>query len=184
MLTHDEQRELLAIAREAITRALQNLPFEWKAPVSGGLAQPSGAFVTIRVDRQLHGCVGYIESLRSLSDIVAELAGKAALEDTRFPPLTMPELQRATLEISILSPIIPVTSTEEIEVGVHGLVLELGMHRGLLLPQVAVEHHWDRETFLEAVAQKSGLYKSAWKDSEARLHKFTAEIVEEAEVLK
>jgi len=179
MLTQEEKRELLKIAREAISRALQgkNLP----KPVSnlGGLMQPSGAFVTIRIDHDLRGCIGYIESVAPLADVVADVAAKAALEDPRFPPLTSAEFTRATLEVSVLTPLRVISDKEEIRVGEHGLLLELGHRRGLLLPQVAVEYGWDREEFLNNVSRKAGLPRDAWRDPNATIYIFGAEVVEE-----
>jgi uncharacterized protein len=184
VLSLDEKRELLVIARKAITNALEGKPFSMALPGSAALLQPHGAFVTIRIDHQLRGCIGYIESSRPLAQVVAEVAAKSSMEDPRFPPLTTAELEHATLEISILSPPRQIKSVEEIEVGTHGLILELGMNRGLLLPQVAVEYRWDRQEFVEATARKAGLHKSAWRDPEARMYVFSAEIVQEADVME
>jgi AmmeMemoRadiSam system protein A len=149
----------------------------WK----GRLAEPSGAFVTIRQHGELRGCIGYIESHHPLAVVVSEVAVKAATEDPRFAPMTQSELARATLEVSILTPLRQITDISEIEVGTHGLLLELGGHRGLLLPQVASEYEWDRETFLESTARKAGLPGEAWKDSGAKIFIFTADIVSEEE---
>jgi AmmeMemoRadiSam system protein A len=184
VFTLEEKRELLVIARKAIASALEGKPLDTALPDSASLLQPRGAFVTIRIDRQLRGCIGYIESPRPLAQVVAEVATKASLEDPRFPPLALAELEHATLEISVLSPLCQVKDPEEIEVGTHGLLLELGMNRGLLLPQVAVEYQWDRQAFLEATARKAGLHKSAWLDPEARIYAFSAEIVQEEDVME
>jgi AmmeMemoRadiSam system protein A len=190
MVTPEEGRELLAIAREAIANALalgrQGARWEmdqrfrsrgWK----GRLAEPSGAFVTIRQKGELRGCIGYIESPHPLALVVSEVAVKAATEDPRFAPMTQSDLARATLEVSILTPLRQITDVSEIEVGTHGLLLELGRHRGLLLPQVASEYGWDRETFLESTARKAGLPGKAWKDPDANIFIFSAEIVSEEE---
>ena len=111
--------------------------------------------------------------------VVDEVAAKAATEDPRFPPLTLSEFARATLEISVLSPLQKVDDFTEIQVGRDGLVIELAGRRGLLLPQVAMEYGWDRETFLAHTSRKAGLPATAWKDPEARVYRFSAEIVEE-----
>lgn len=182
MLTHEERRELVMAAREAIDCALSNRAAA-RIPVRlPGLLQHCGVFVTIKLDRQLRGCIGYIEGTRPLIDLVPEIAVRSALEDPRFSPLTRAELLQSTLELSILSPLRRIWRMEEIEVGVHGLVLELGPSRGLLLPQVATEFQWDRREFLEATARKAGLYRSAWQDPEAKLSVFTAEIIQEPEI--
>jgi AmmeMemoRadiSam system protein A len=125
-----------------------------------------------------------MESLSPLADVVAEVAAKAALDDPRFPPLDVRELDQATLEISILSPMRQISSKDEIHVGEHGLMLELGFNKGVLLPQVATEYGWNAEEFLEAVCRKSGLHRFAWKDPEAKISVFAAEVIDEEEVLR
>jgi AmmeMemoRadiSam system protein A len=184
MLSPEEKRELLEIARESIAHALVGAHAPERITVggreyTGGLAEPSGAFVTIRIGEDLRGCIGYIESTMPVGEVVSEVAVKAATEDPRFMPMSQGELARATLEVSILSPLKQVARVEEIEVGRHGLLLELGRHRGLLLPQVATEYGWDREKFLEYTARKAGLPADAWKDPEAKIYSFSAEIIHE-----
>jgi AmmeMemoRadiSam system protein A len=184
MLTPEAKRELLLIAREAILGAIQNRPYAGPGTIAEELIHPGGAFVTIRIGRELRGCIGYVESPRPLAEVVADVARKAACEDPRFAPVTFPEFEHANLEISILSPLRHITMTEEIEVGTHGLLLEVGMNRGLLLPQVALEYGWDREAFLDATARKSGLNPSAWREPGARIYVFSAEIVTETEIVE
>lgn len=179
MLTPEEKRELAVIARKAIGDALHGRSSVVQIPAEGNLAHPGGAFVTIRIEGNLRGCIGYIQAPLPLAEVVAEVAQKAALEDPRFPPLEPEELDRASLEVSVLSPLQRITNVHEIQVGVHGLLLELGHARGLLLPQVAVEYGWDRETFLENTARKAGLPRHAWKDPEAEIYIFAAEIIHE-----
>lgn len=116
-----------------------------------------------------------------LAEVVAEVAEKAALEDLRFPPLSLQEFEHTKIEISVLSPLVKVTDINEIVVGEHGLLLELRHSRGLLLPQVAQEYGWDRETFLDNTARKAGLPRHAWKEPEAIIYVFTAEIIQEEE---
>lgn len=183
MLTHEEKRELLGIAREAITEALHNRPYSPALKRSQRLLAPSGAFVTIRSGHDLRGCIGYIESNRPLVDTVAEVARKSAFDDPRFPPLLQSELEHISLEISILSPLCRIRDVDEIQVGTHGLLLELGLQRGLLLPQVATEFGWSREEFLQAVSRKAGLPVDAWKEPDAVIFVFGAEIIDEASVL-
>ena len=181
MLTPDEKRELLGIARESIASTLRQKPYSPSFSPEGNLSRHCGAFVTIRLHHDLRGCIGYIESAQPLAEVVAEVAAKAAIEDPRFPAMTIAELGKATLDVSVLSPIQPVKDIQEIEVGKHGLLLELGMRRGLLLPQVAVEYRWTREEFLENTARKAGLFREAWKDPRAKIYMFSAEVVEEEE---
>ena len=186
MLTHALKHELLGIARSSIAAALQQGLFRRNtSPVSSReLQQQCGAFVTIRIDHELRGCIGYMESPLPLAEAVAEVAVKAALDDPRFPPLTLAELDRATLEISILSPLHRIHSKDGVKVGEHGVMLELGSNKGVLLPQVATEYGWDAEQFLEGLCRKSGLHRMAWKDPDARISVFTAEVIDEESVLR
>ena len=187
MLTEEEKHALLGIARGAILQALRaptdraQVPGLWgtKQPVPESLGRPGGAFVTVRRRGELRGCIGYIESSLPLTAVVAEVAEKAAFHDPRFPPLTAREAEEMVLEVSVLSPLTAVSSPEEIHVGQHGLVIEQGMTRGLLLPQVAVEYGWTREQLLEHTARKAGLPKDAWQDPSTALFVFTAEVVQE-----
>lgn len=187
MLSHDEKRELLAIAREAIACALKRETYAPRIPTTDGLTQSSGAFVTIRVEHELRGCIGYIESEKPVADVVAEVAVKAALNDTRFQPVTLSEFGRARLEVSVLSPLRRIHSVEEIEIGIHGLAVGIGVRRGLLLPQVATEHHLDSEAFLEATIRKAGLPPSVRclpeTETQLEMYVFDAEVVHEADVL-
>jgi AmmeMemoRadiSam system protein A len=131
---------------------------------------------------KLRGCIGHIESVDPVWRVVKDVAAKSAFHDPRFPPLRAEELKQIDVEISLLSPLAEIRDIGEIEVGVHGLLLELGNHRGLLLPQVATEHGWTREEFLDHTAWKAGLKPEAWKDPRASIHIFTAEIIEESHV--
>jgi AmmeMemoRadiSam system protein A len=185
MLSPDEKRTLITIARGSISAAL-SLPGAGGRPVEepagGALATACGAFVTLHIGGELRGCIGYIESEEPLSKIVSEVAVKAALEDPRFPPLTPAEYPRISVEISVLSPPKKISAVDEIEVGRHGLLLQHEWHRGLLLPQVAAEYGWTREEFLENVARKAGLPRTAWRDTATELYVFTAEIINEEQL--
>ncbi len=183
MLIHEEKRELLGIAREAIRRKLHDKGPREDANFQGDLQKQKGAFVTIRIDHQLRGCIGCLDTTRPLAEVIVEVAPKAAFEDPRFPPMSGVELEQATIEISVLSTLQAIQSIDEIEVGNHGLVIELGPNRGLLLPQVAREHLWDKGAFLGAVSRKAGLHPLAWQDPDAKLYIFTADVFGEAEVM-
>ncbi len=182
MLHQEEQRELLSIAREAIRCALRGVPLIRVTPVHAALQKPSGAFVTIYVDDHLRGCIGYVEPVFPLADVVAEVATKAAAHDVRFVPLEAAELDHASISISVLTLPRRIQSFDEIQVGLHGLIIENGIHKGLLLPQVAVEHHWGRDAFLDAVALKAGLHAGAWRDPESVISIFSAEVFDDANV--
>jgi AmmeMemoRadiSam system protein A len=179
MFTPEEKRELVAIARRAIGDALHGRSPAVRVPTAGNLARPGGAFVTLRIDGNLRGCIGYIQAPIPLAEVVAEVSEKAALEDPRFSPLSLQEYEHVAIEVSVLSPLQRISDVDEIVVGKHGLLLELRHARGLLLPQVADEYGWDRETFLDNTARKAGLPRNAWKDPDAAIYVFTAEIVQE-----
>jgi AmmeMemoRadiSam system protein A len=130
-------------------------------------------------ERRLRGCIGHIESTDPLYDTVRQAAYAAAFRDPRFRPLAPEELGRIELEISVLSRLEEVEDTRVIIAGTHGIMIEHGAHAGLLLPQVAAERNWDRETFLEQTCRKAGLPPGAWSDPESRIRIFTAEVFDE-----
>ena len=178
-----EQRKiLLAIAREAIATGLIDKRLEdgplfsvasWSKlwPV---FLEPRGVFTTLYLGGELRGCVGYPSPIRPLYQAVAETARAAAFEDSRFWPVTAEEVPELKISLSVLSPLFPIEASQ-VTVGSHGLVISDGMHRGLLLPQVPVEHGWDRETFLDQTCRKAGLPAGAWRKSVV-IEAFTAEV--------
>jgi AmmeMemoRadiSam system protein A len=123
--------------------------------------------------------MGNLEAGRPLARAVRDCAVAACSADPRFEPVTPGELGRLDLEISLLGPLVPLAAADEIEIGRHGLVVEQGWHRGLLLPQVATEWKWDRETFLAQTCHKAGLARDAWKRG-ARAYRFEAEVFGES----
>lgn len=173
-LTPVEQQMLLQVARASVhARVLGQL---YRPPhATGALARASGAFVTLRLGGELRGCIGHIEDDRSLIDSVARAAAAAATEDPRFAPLDARELTRIHLEISVLGPLERFTDPREIELGRHGIVIESGLARGLLLPQVAIEWQWDSITFVSQTCVKAGLPPDAWRRG-AMLYRFAAEV--------
>lgn len=173
-LTAGERRELLDIARRAVTGWLRERKIPGERPDSEALRAPGAAFVTLRHRGRLRGCIGYTEASAPLFRTVQECAVAAASEDSRFPSVTSREAGEVRFEISVLSPLVPV-SAEEVSVGVHGLLIRKGTHRGLLLPQVATENGWDRTTFLAQLCAKADLLPDAWKEG-AELYSFTAEV--------
>jgi len=174
MLTAEQQQTLLRVAREAVVAATEGRSY---APSSGDpeLRKPGAAFVTLRRDDELRGCIGRVEARDPLLEVVAEMARAAALEDFRFQPVEASEVADLTIEISVLTPAVRVTDVAEIEVGTHGLIVSKGDHRGLLLPQVPVEWGWDREEFLDHTCLKAGLPKGCWR-GEAEICAFTAQV--------
>ena len=173
-LTEEERKELLAIARRAAVSWVKEGKVPEENPLPGKLAAPGAAFVTLTRKGRLRGCIGYTEASAPLCKTVQECAVAAATGDPRFPPVGPAEVDALRIEISVLTPMAPIRPGE-VEVGVHGLLVRKGGRRGLLLPQVAVLHGWDRETFLSAVCEKAGLPRDAWRTG-AELYSFTAEV--------
>ncbi len=173
-LTEEERRELLAIARRAAASYVKDGKVPKERPASPKLAEPGAAFVTLTKGGRLRGCIGYTEAASPLYRTVQECAVAAATEDPRFPPVESAEVDALKIEISVLTPLIPVRA-EEIEVGVHGLMIRKGLRRGLLLPQVAAEYGWDRQAFLSQTCRKAGLPPDEWEKG-AELFSFTAEV--------
>jgi AmmeMemoRadiSam system protein A len=181
MLTQEQRRRLLRIARESIAAVLEGRRYEIDpAELDEDLQRPSGAFVTLHgVDAELRGCIGSIQAVAPLCEAVASNAVHAAFRDPRFHPLRKDEFDGIQLEISVMSPIEEVRSVEEIEVGRDGLIIRRGSRAGLLLPQVASEYGWDRETFLAQTCVKAGLPPDAWRSPETRIERFSAEVFSE-----
>jgi AmmeMemoRadiSam system protein A len=184
ILTKEEKRALLKIARSAIQSALGDKPFQQKEYTNETLQRRSGVFVTLRIGENLRGCIGYVEPLFPLTQATHEAAVKAAMEDPRFVPMTLSELASITIEISVLSPLSELFDQTKIEIGKHGLVIDAGFRRGLLLPQVATEYGWDRTQFLKHTALKAGLSSDAWKRKEVKLFTFTVDKFDESEFEK
>lgn len=172
-LSQEERALLLRLAHEAIESAFESRPLP-AATSHAGLAEPRGVFTTLYLRGELRGCVGYPLPLKPLFQAVAETARGAAFDDNRFWPVRKEEARELKVSLSVLSPLHPV-SPEEIVIGRDGLLVSKGLRRGLLLPQVAVEHRWDRETFLAQTCRKAGLPDDAWTHG-ATLEAFTAEI--------
>jgi len=173
--TDVEKKELLSIARNAITEFVtdkKTIEVDMKNPK---LRTDGAVFVTIKEKGSLRGCIGHVQAIMPLYQSVIKNAIAASSGDPRFPPMTKDEIQDIEIEISILSPMQKLKDVKNIEIGKHGLVIRKGSQSGLLLPQVATEQGWDRQTFLRQICTKAGLPEYAWKDAE--LYTFTAEII-------
>lgn len=168
------QQRLLDLARNAVTAAVKNQPLPTFVD-DAETARPGGCFVTLLQYGELRGCIGTFEASDSLSHNVAKMAAAAALKDPRFPPVTELELPTLKLDISVLSVRVS-TRADDVVVGRHGLWIERGTRRGVLLPQVATEHSLDREQFLAATCQKAGLPANAWREADTRIEAFTAQV--------
>lgn len=172
----DERRQLLGLAHESILAAGQGRALSEFA-ASEHLSQPRGVFTTLYLRGRLRGCIGYPNAILPLYRTVAETARAAAFDDPRFHPTSSEEARELSISLSILSPLRTVTP-QDIRVGRDGLVVGLEHRRGLLLPQVAIEHGWDEVTFLEQTCRKAGLPSDAWKHG-ASIEAFTAEVFSE-----
>ena len=175
-LNKEEKKKLMEIAKlsvaEAVTGKRQFLP----NVTEERLKESCGAFVTLKEAGQLRGCIGYIQAVKPLYQTVIDVAKSAAVHDYRFSPVTQDELGKLEYEISVLTPLKKIKDINEIEVGKHGLVMKNGLNSGLLLPQVATEYNWDRETFLKETCRKAGLSQDAWKDKSTEIYIFSAEV--------
>jgi AmmeMemoRadiSam system protein A len=178
-LEDGDRAALLALARATIESGL-GVPFVTEPEHRPVFDDPAGAFVTVFVAGELHGCVGLPESREPLAHVVRYCARAAAFGDPRFPPVTLADLPRLSVEISLLTPFEPVGDPSSVEVGRHGLVVEQGAARGLLLPQVATEHGWTRDRFLDHTCLKAGLRPQAWRHG-ASLYRFEALVFGERE---
>ena len=180
MLNEDERKYLLNIARKTLIFHFQGKPFEPSPPPHyyKNLYEKRGAFVTLKKEGRLRGCIGMLEADKPLYQLIPELALSSAFQDPRFKPLTADELPKVKIEISVLSPLSPARA-DEVEVGKHGIYIKRGFNCGVLLPQVATEHNLTREEFLQQGCLKAGLPKDCYKDTDTKLYVFTAEVFEE-----
>jgi len=185
-LTRIQQRTLLDLARDAILARLSRgsgaqprLLEETKDPT---FDEDCGAFVSLHVDGQLRGCIGSIHAMNPLKKTVADMAVAAATQDTRFAPITSADMRYADIEVSVLSDLTP-ARPEDVEVGVHGLLIARKSKRGVLLPQVPTQYGWDREVFLNEACRKAGLSTDAWQtDRDVHIMTFTAQVFSESEL--
>jgi len=172
-------QELLRLARASIERALHDQPPPALVERPHADDPSHGVFVTLKIGEDLRGCIGTLTAEEGIPKTVSRFAREAAFRDPRFPPLTPEEWPSVSLEVSVLTP--PrLVAPEEVEPGRHGIILEFGARRGLLLPQVATEWGFSREQFLAAVSQKAGLPDHAWKLPGAKIYGFEAEVFTEA----
>jgi AmmeMemoRadiSam system protein A len=181
-LTVEQKSFLLGIARESVRAAAAGDPlpsFDSDDPV---LQERWGVFVTLTRDDELRGCLGEFVGREPLYEAVAERARASALEDPRFPSITPGEVDYLHIEISVLRPLKRIENVDEIEVGRHGLYISKGYFRGTLLPQVASERNWNRETFLRHTCIKAGLPPDAWQDPETEIFTYEADVFGERDV--
>ena len=175
-LNKEEKKKLLEIARLSIIEVVTGKKQSPPDVTEERLKENCGAFVTIKENDRLRGCIGYIQAVKPLYETVKDVAKSAAVNDYRFNPVSQDELDKLQLEISVLTPLKKINNISEIVVGKHGLYMKQGFNSGLLLPQVATEYKWDKETFLKETCRKSGLSQDAWKDKSTEIYTFSAEV--------
>ena len=175
MLTDEERATLLRIARDAIAAETAGRTLSPPAPTVTHDA--AGVFVTLKRGGELRGCIGTLQCRAGLAEEVARTARESATQDPRFPRVSADEVTELSLEISVLGPLEPIApaASDAIVIGRHGLVVEHGMRRGLLLPQVAIEWGWTLEQFLRQTCRKAGLPEDAWERG-AQVYRFEAEV--------
>lgn len=182
MLNREQRKKLLELARNSIKTYLQTgkkLEVSETDPV---LIEEMGAFVTLHKQGQLRGCIGNMVGQEPLYLTIRDMAVEAAVDDPRFPAVTAQDLKDIDIEISVLSPLKKVESTDGIEMGKHGVLIRRGFYSGVFLPQVATETGWSKEEFLSNLcSHKAGLPALAWKDKSTQIYTFTAEIFSEKE---
>jgi AmmeMemoRadiSam system protein A len=176
MFGADDQERLLAIARRSLDARVRGLG-EPLLDSGTPLDARRGAFVSIHRGRQLRGCLGRLDSNWAICRVIARLAQQLSDSDPRFDPVRIDELTQLHIEISILTPGCEVRAVGDIEIGRHGLIVEKGFHRGLLLPQVATQYGWDAAAFLEHTSLKAGLGRDEWRDG--RVMSFEAQVFAE-----
>jgi hypothetical protein len=180
-LEDEDKRILLKIAREtleAYARTGQKSPLPSPEQLNEALKRRNGAFVSLHKHGELRGCIGIFEGRGPLFQTVQDMAVAAGFEDPRFPALKPEELKELEIEISVLGPL-QKCRPEEVKVGKHGIHITRGFNRGVLLPQVATEYGWDRETFLDQTCVKAGLAPGSWKEPGTIIEVFSAEVFSE-----
>lgn len=173
-----ERAEILRLARRSVEEAVLHGRLLTSYPETEIFRRRCGVFVTLHVSGKLRGCIGVIDPEEELGKSVIQTAMGAALEDPRFVRIQPEELGLMKVEVSLLSEL-RATTAEEIIVGRDGLLIGRGRRRGLLLPQVATEHHLDRVRFLEEACLKAGLPRDAWKEADTSIQRFTCEVFSE-----
>jgi AmmeMemoRadiSam system protein A len=177
-LSDEDRKTILEVARQGVFHAAAHGGPLAAFPKTGIFAERCGLFVSLHAGKKLRGCIGIIESLATLGENLVQSAADAALHDPRFSPVRPQEVDGLNIEVSLLSPM-RLIRPEEVEIGRHGLLVERGGRRGLLLPQVATEHQLGKEQFLAETCVKAGLPREAWKDPETRLYGFECVIIPE-----
>lgn len=180
-LSEQQKEKLLKIAREGIEICLKTGKIKnMKEKDPKLLRTLCGAFVTLRLNKELRGCVGNIITSKPLYQTVQEMAVESATGDPRFRVLSLKELSQVDIEISVLSVLCKIGDVSEIKMGTHGIIVQRGTRSGVFLPQVANETGWSREEFLSNLCQhKACIAKDAWKLKDTEICTFTEEVFAE-----
>lgn len=179
--TLEEQKELLKVARQTIKNHLKGAKKVYPATENHRFKESRGVFVTLHIEGQLRGCIGYPMPVKPLLEAVVDNAISASTEDPRFPPLIEKELAGIDIEISILTVPKEVKDMEDVKVGRDGIIITKGFHRGLLLPQVPVEQNWNLTEYISYGCLKAGLPSDEWK-REIKIETFQAFVFGELEL--
>jgi uncharacterized protein len=174
MTSESDRQLLLRLARDTITAHVTGLSAP-ELEIAGVLARAGAAFVSLHAHGDLRGCIGHLDPDEPLGRVIPRCAIGACSRDPRFPAVSPDELSALAIELSLLGPMEPIAGADDVEIGRHGLVVEYGWARGLLLPQVAVEWNWDAATFLTQTFRKAGV-AAAISRTEAKLWRFEAEV--------
>lgn len=180
-LTNKEKKILLKIARSTLEQYLQGNKLTLPNIENENLKQSRGAFVTLKKYKNLCGCIGRIVTDQPLSQLISDVTIDSAIHDPRFNPIQLKDLQNIEIEISVLTPFQEIINLDEIIVGKHGLMIRKGYNSGLFLPQVPIEWHWDKNTYLEQLCLKAGLPISAYQDKKSTIYSFEAIVFSENE---
>lgn len=185
VITDEQKAWLMKVAKDSSAAAARSERYDPPSPDPSWevLSDRGAAFVTLRrrSDGSLRGCIGHIVARIPLYECVAEMARAATIHDSRFAPVTPSELEDIRYEISVLTPLEEVDDPRDIVVGRDGVVLSVGYHHGVFLPQVPVEQGWDLTEYLDNLCYKAGLMrKGCWKDGDAKLESFRAIVWEQA----
>lgn len=178
LLNKAEQKKLLQIAKASVEGIVKNNKVPQFKEASKMLNENLGAFVTLRENGELRGCIGrFTPTDMPLYQVVIGMAAAAATEDMRFTPVTKAELGRIKYEVSVLSRLEPTSDWQDIRLGKDGVRLVKDGRGGVFLPQVATETGWDMDEFLgQLCSQKAGLSRECYKDPATKLFTFTAQV--------
>ncbi len=181
-LTKEQKRFLIGVARKSVESAVKGISEKPPFTDDPVLNESRGAFVTLKKNGELRGCIGYVVPIKPLYLAIWDVAKEAAINDPRFPPVTEDELEYLSYEISVLTPLYRVHSHDEIRVGRDGLLMKKGLYSGLLLPQVPVEEGWNLKEFLAYTCLKAGLAPDCYKDPLVEIYRFEAEVFSDEDV--